>query len=339
MKSRALAGALCLAVVFVAGWRALQSPHYPPADELLTKALRAERNACYEADVTISARQNGDWKTVPARVQKKQRFSRLVYGPAAGGAVLIVGCGETTTCEPRQGLYTFCENCERVTCTKVHALLARNYRATIIGQEVAAGRDTWMLSLSPRNRSQGRSSRTLWVDKKTHLILRTMDYDCSRTPRSDFRITKLYLRRSLPDRLFRAPTVPGSVECVRLEKCTDLKQACAQTGYRVAAPQYVPRGFVLEGVRVCRCTRCECGFRTAQIRYTDGLKFISIYQQPKGTGCRKCGTISDVPLTRPCAVGKAGQDMVAIHVMDGCQVVAVADLPIREIRKVVESVR
>ena len=333
MRLRVLAGVLCVSVAVAAVWRATQAPQYPPADLLLKQVLKAERQACYEAEAVITASVDGKSRAATAKLYKLGRASRMEYGPAAGNAIMVTTCHETATYEPAQKILTVSQCCGLVDCKRIGGLLARNYLPIVAGQAITAGRDTWVMSLLS---NRGYACRTIWVDAKTHIILRTRDYGSDRKPQFEMTIRKLHPRRTLPVALFRIPSIPSSTACVRMEKCSTLSAISKQLGFTVTTPKYIPEGFVPEGMRICRC-ECGCGFKSAQIRYTDGLQFISVYQGTGNPGCERCESFVAPTAMGSCSVVRAGNEAVATVRCRRCLVVVVADLPSREMRRIARA--
>ena len=338
MSARALAAVLCLSVALVAIWRVLPATSYPPGYALVRQTMLAEHAAGYDAEVTTSVRSGGGWRTVSAKLYKRGPASRLEYGPEAGRAVVIINSRGTTTYEPAQHSMTVSESCGLLKCRQRARLLLKNYRASVVGEGVIAGRDTWVVSLSPKQAARrGGSSKMIWVDKKAHLILRSLDYGCNRELRSDFRIRRIRENKNMPSSLFQSSPPPSDVVCVRLEKCACLHKASDQMGFPVHKPRYVPPGFAFEGVRICRCG-CKCSLKAVQIGYTDGLRTISIYDQIGHPHCKRC---------RNCAIEVpggyrvlrcTGGEVLACRRCGRRAIVVVAELDPGEMRKIAESV-
>lgn len=336
MRVRLLAALLCVSAAVLVLWRLTPRPEYPRADTLLRRALLAEQHVCCEADLVIGTMTDGGWREARAKMYKSGRKSRLEYG--RGGAVVVSGChGEMCTYEPRDKVFTFCEPCGLVNCARRLELVLSNYRPSVIGQDVVAGRRAYVLSLIPkRGRSVG-ARRTIWVDELTGLILRSSDRGSDRKLHSEFTIQKVTMRSSLPDELFRPPNITGGTACVRLERCATLSQARRTLGLAVAKPGHTPAGFEPEGIRLCKCG-CGCGFESLMVRYTDGLQSISVYQDQVGKECKRCGGFGDPPSDGGCRVMRAGNDLVALRKVGNRRIAVVGDMRPAEMRRIAESI-
>ena len=338
MKLRILAGILCVSVAVAVVWRAMQAPYYPSAYRLLKQALRAEHTTCYEAEITISTKTNGERRTATAKLYRLGRAGRIEYGSDSTGAILVTNLNETATYESARRTLTVSESCGLVNCGRKLDLLLDNYRLGVIGQALIGGRDAWVMSISPRRkRRQGLPSRTIWIDKKMHIILRTADYGPDLKPRSEMQIQNVRTCDKLPLYLFRVPKVSSSAVCVKLEKCATFSKASEQLGYAVRSPRYIPEGFILEGVRVCRCN-CGCGFKSAQVRYTDGLRFISVYEEVGKPGCKRCGSYMKPSSAGACPTIRAGNEAMAVFHCKQGRVIVVADMHPSEVRRIAKSV-
>lgn len=154
-------------------------------------------------------------------------------------------------------------------------LRRRNYRAEVTGTDRVAGRDTYLLSLTPRH--PGNPSRRLWVDRQTGLILKQERYDAEGLLTTQTAFQAIDFRARLDPDLFAPPPSPEVHRASGEPPTWTRAQVEREVGFPVRLPQYVPPGYEVAGYDVHRCG-CGCGMISAQVQYVDGLNMFSLFE-------------------------------------------------------------
>ena len=129
----------------------------------------------------------------------------------------------------------------------------------------------------------------MWIDQATSVRLGDEDYDGDNHLLRSTRFTQIRFDAVDPDQ-FRPPQY-----LVKLASRTYSDEAQTKSvadvshavGFSIKLPAYVPPGYVLDGAYTYPC-QCGCHEAAAQVRWTNGLKTISMFE---------CGD--------PCEKGKA----------------------------------
>jgi outer membrane lipoprotein-sorting protein len=157
------------------------------------------------------------------------------------------------------------------------ALLERNYRARMTGEETIAGRRAYRIEL--RSRHPGNPWKRLWVDKETKILLASEDYDGAGRRTRESRVERISFEREPKGSLRpsaelvkRAKREPA--EETEIMPPSEISKA---VGFTVLQPSYIPAGYELEAAFVYSC-QCGCSVPAARLQYGDGLNTISILQ-------------------------------------------------------------
>jgi negative regulator of sigma E activity len=162
------------------------------------------------------------------------------------------------------------------------SLFADNHVVEMLGTARVAGRDAYMLAVKTRS---GQVRKLLWVDSKTHVVLRSEDYGADGKPRSATRLHSITYLADLPDSLFERPSKVQQGRCLEgAGKSMTRDELSRAIGFRVRLPRWVPDGYRLDGFRLYDCP-CGCGHRSARVGYTNGLNVISIFETSGDSGC------------------------------------------------------
>ncbi len=317
------------------GWLYTQNTQYPPADKLFADVLKAEQNSCYIADAQLTLSSKNHTNKCAAKVYRLKHSSKIEYLTKPKGAVIITNCQGAFSYDPLNNTSTHSECCGLMNCSELMQLLLSNYKAQIIGEASIAKRACWVLSIKSRH-FKNYPSRVIWVDKQNHLILRAQDIGCDGKMRSDFCIQNIEMQEDLPESIFNE-TQAYRVNCLRMEKCANINEAGRIIGLSVTEPGYIPKGYRLEGIRICRCS-CGCNFVTTQIRYTDGLQIISIFQHRNGHQCKECRIPThNTRKEGDCSINLLGNNLLAVCKRGDRQILVMGNLPKNEIRKIALS--
>jgi hypothetical protein len=116
-------------------------------------------------------------------------------------------------------------------------------------------------------------------------------------------------------------------------------QVAKALGFRPAAPSYLPAGYHAAGPPALADCPCGCGGASELRRYSDGLRSFSVFQTDLSR--HHCGLAKACRIGQQCGDGCRASDYgpgAAVTRQKGrVTVVAVGDLSVRELRRVVES--
>lgn len=169
------------------------------------------------------------------------------------------------------------------------ALAERNYVARRTRTDTVAGRPVDVIEIAPRG--HGNPVWRLWVDRASSFVLKREQYnvDGRLTTATEYLAVDFSARPAA--QLFETPAdYTREPEQVRGERL-GLEALVARAGFPVRRPRYLPPGYVfLSGSfrPEAREPRAEARARlrgspsgpAATLRYTDGLRILSIVQRP-----------------------------------------------------------
>jgi outer membrane lipoprotein-sorting protein len=154
------------------------------------------------------------------------------------------------------------------------ALAERNYEARVVGDSSVAGRSARTIEISPKG--GGRPVLRLWLDNETGFALRRERYNVEGRLTSRTEYTQVEFGPVIAPDVF---TVPAGWETIRAEETESglsTEQLSARLGFQVRPPAHLPAGYVLVGGYEKQWGRWH--MRAAELRYTDGLRILSIFQ-------------------------------------------------------------
>ncbi len=211
-----------------------------------------------------------------------------------------------------------------------------NYEPRWVGDGVVAGQRAAIIDIRAKHGKN--SSKRIWVDKKTGVILRTEVRDCCEKVRSSTEFTRIsYIEvKALADSRFAKPEfVDNSWVTVTDSRANDIALAQKAVGVHIALPKSLPAGYKLAGVNVQPCPCCP-DRKVAHIRYSDGMNSISIYEMSAKHNCAKsCKTSCK---SKDCEIMRAGQANVTSVTRNDKNIIIVADIPAGELKKIAESI-
>jgi len=184
-------------------------------------------------------------------------------------------------------------------------LLLKNYRLSVTGPDLVAGRKAWVLALQPL--VAGKPHQLLWIDTQTQIILSIRRY----LPKKQFatlsRFTHFELDASLPASLFALQIdsstpvaqdlTPDFLSIDELEKAT---------GRETELPAALPGGFEFESADYFDIGKDM----VRHLRFTDGLAVLSVFltdkpvRLPQGGAMRLNSEISPPGSLRLSSTGK-----------------------------------
>ncbi len=307
------------------------------ATKLISYAMDPKAGGSYIAQVETTVRYAG--RTVRSRAMvahsgERERVEQL--NGDARGSWSLTEPGRSYTYLPTVRTLLITETGRVLSEREKTRLLLANYEAQYQGTEQVAGRDAYVVRLAPR-RGEG-PSKTLWIDRRRHNVLRSTDYGASGDERGGTKTLKIaYDVR--PDAARMDPAHADAAKKVFVCKSTEPAALAKALGLPVRLPKHLPKGYALDGYHLFN-SQCNCGHRSAQLTFTDGLNVISVFETPRDSACRGANCdMASAGGVNACTVQGCDAAQAGRIVRSDRTVVVVADLPAREIRRIVESVQ
>jgi outer membrane lipoprotein-sorting protein len=257
-----------MAALFAAASNAAQAA--PSAEELLRSLQKAEKSLHYSGTATIT-RAGAPARTIQVWQAGNKRRLEWTAPPVARGDLLINDGqnvwhyfrSEKSAVQTRGGVEIDWSRLSRVMNAKVSR-----------GDDIA-GREAWLLSLSPREGNQ--PPLKVWVDQKTGARLRIERG--SGTAKTTMTLQKVQFGAVPAARFQWSP--PSGARVTRTEGTlyTDVAQA-RRTASWLGMPNSLPPGYVFESAVVD--TSGNGGKGEAWLRYANGINRFSIFQQRTG---------------------------------------------------------
>jgi negative regulator of sigma E activity len=154
-----------------------------------------------------------------------------------------------------------------------------NYRPSLAGNEIIAGRPTTSLILT--NKHTGERVMRVWIDDTTHLVLKKEEYHGNGSVASQTRFEELRYTNSIPDGIFATDAPAGYSQVAGHDftmPSSDIERVIRDAGFTPITPKGLPQGFVL----VSGDATTVNGVRTLHLVYSDGLRGISLFQNATG---------------------------------------------------------
>jgi negative regulator of sigma E activity len=158
-------------------------------------------------------------------------------------------------------------------------LVLRNYRPLFDDMETVASRPADAILLI--NKYTGERAMRLWIDDKTHLVLRKEEFRGNGAVATQTRFEAIRYAENLPDDIFSVQAPPGFTRTQGYSAhapSSDLDEIVREIGFAPYKPKDLPQGFVLIGGDVSDAN----DVKTLHLTYTDGLRTISLFENDKG---------------------------------------------------------
>lgn len=288
------------AVVFAASGRLL-SPAEAAAisvAELLRATMLAAGTTTYHGtrvEMSWSAEQaTGSVASVFHRADRK---SRIEYQAAADGSRRIVIDDGTRLWDidvAHERVIVGSSPEERDGVDETLKLVVKNYNIHLVGEDEVAERSAYLVQLD--SKYLGRRTQRLWIDRYTHLTLRSEKYRRDGTLASVSYFVDIDFPKTLDPGLFVA-SVPKGVKVYEQTKenaSISPDRLEGAIGFPPYVPALLPAGFRFAGAGI---TSSRAPGDTIHLRFTDGLDVISLFETRGEPGKRY--TVSDareVPL-------------------------------------------
>lgn len=285
MTTRSRMAALSILLTLAATEAAHAAAHAIDAFPLVAQAIQAKHRLCYvgRQDILFLAvsEKSGTMRPGPPQivtdVARDGRRLRLVYWqPSDARHRIVVDDGRWfRQWEPARQM-TLVDRSQEETLAaagRMLALLRRNYRCVLRGQARVNGLPCDEVAVRPR-RIAG-PARLLWIERRRHAILRTVEYDPAGRRRYVSWYESFHYVTRLPAASFSLPAdAPTQPAPRRMRDVSSFGAAFAAAGITGRLPAWLPPGYVLIG---CAVT----GHRhpAALLRYGDGLKTLSVFEE------------------------------------------------------------
>jgi len=155
-------------------------------------------------------------------------------------------------------------------------LAERNYVAREVASGVVAGRDAKMVEIAPR--SGGPVVFRLWLDGETGFALKHERYNVEGRMTSATEYSRVTFGVKIAPDVFAVPKGWVKEESVRSDEALSVERLSFRLGFMVRRPRYIPEEYRLMGTYEKRWGRRR--LRAAELRYTDGLRVLSVFQHP-----------------------------------------------------------
>lgn len=200
--------------------------------------------------------------------------------------------------------------------------IADYYEFTTIGEERIAGRDTWVVMISPKDAY--RYGYQLWIDRASHLLLKSELRDEDGTTLEQVMFTEISLHDTIDNELFK-PTITGNeftwYQYSEEERHNDM---ATDTPLRWQLT-WMPSGFRLSNYD-SNSMSSEEGVSLEHMVYSDGVSMVSVFIEKMGGGTPETPGFSRI-----------GGVNVYAGTTDGYQVTAIGEVPQATVRRMVES--
>jgi outer membrane lipoprotein-sorting protein len=159
------------------------------------------------------------------------------------------------------------------------ALLQKNYAIRYLGTKKFLDRSAALIQIEPKQAFN--PSRKLWIDIKQPIILKSEQYNSDTQLVLTSYFTELSLKSKVDLTLFAIPT---SARMVKQSETAyhryTLEEGKQQCRYSLKTATYLPLGYIFDGCYLWQ-PRNRTESSSIQLRYTDGLNTISIFEHRK----------------------------------------------------------
>lgn len=167
------------------------------------------------------------------------------------------------------------------------SLAERNYLARVMESDpvIIAGRTTEIVDIVPRG--EGPRVWRLWLDKETGFPLKRERYAVTGRRISGTEYLEIKFEVPAPPDLFEVPKGWQTVGDSERRHDMSLEELSRSVGFDVSLPRNLPSGYVPWGRYVS--TEGRGRGTTAELRYTDGLRVLTILQRAPRAAARPSG--------------------------------------------------
>jgi outer membrane lipoprotein-sorting protein len=307
MKRASVVAALAL-IVGALGLASAQSngnssaPRTSSIDALILAAITAPSNVSYTGTVQSFRIGSGASEAAVYRVEHRAPdLTRRVYtAPAelSGYAVVLKGDQSYAIDSKRHRIVESRDDAvdARLALLSDDALMHKNYRAVVRGNEIFDGRRT--LDVAILNKETGRAAVMLRIDDATKIVLDKQEFGPQGALASELRFENIDFASSIPAADFVIPEGYAIVRGPTFGETFDRPdRAVRAAGFTVREPRSLPGGFVpIEGD-----LDDMQGVRTLHFLYCDGIRTVSLFESAQASTL-------EVTELRPRALRVGGRD-------------------------------
>ena len=192
-------------VLFLAG---IQYVNAQSSEDLINSMIEATRTRNYEGIFVFNRGQ--DMETMRILHKSDENGEREKITALTGSAREFIRNNDTVTCIFPDKEEVMVERSRAQSFVGKFAdsveLIAEYYDFSTISEERVAGRDTWVVKITPRD--EFRYGYQMWIDKDNHLLLKSEMLDDEGEVLEMVMFTDLRLHDTIPDELFN-PSITG----------------------------------------------------------------------------------------------------------------------------------
>ncbi len=271
--------ALLLVAVLLVGFQVVERQgERARASQLLQEAGQPGACPATSAAGTIRVFSDGVWRETKADIDYAGGLTRLTMGSGPSRTVLLddgrrmwrlqAAAKTATAVGPAEGRLDW-------------SRLRRSYDILPAGAQTVAGRPCQGVRLVSRRTH--RPALAQWIDPTTQLVTKRLTYDADGHLVAATELTSF---RPQAQAAQQALVIPADWRKVDPEE-TDVRRISMRAfrdlaGYEPRPPARLPTGYTEEGLYLRTCPR---GCPYAELRYSDGLRVLSVYEhRPCGRG-------------------------------------------------------
>jgi sigma-E factor negative regulatory protein RseB len=294
------------------------------SQELINRMSEATKKLNYEGEFVFTRGEQMDVMRMMHKSDNNGEREKIIS--LTGPAREIIRNNQTVTC--------IFPDTQQVMVERSHAqsfatklpvsieAVADFYDFSIIGNERVAGRDSWMVSVTPKDTF--RYGYHLWIDKDTYLMLKSELRDEAGIPLEVVMFTELQLSDTFSDELF-TPSINGK-EYTWYEYAGDSSNVPVPTAVDSSwQVTWLPNGFRLSNHNA-HAPGDQDGFLEHMI-YSDGVSMVSIFIEKHDSG----------PEMNTGALKIGGVNVYA-RIAGDYQVTAVGEVPQATVMRMADSV-
>jgi sigma-E factor negative regulatory protein RseB len=301
-----------------------QADDVQSSEQLINKMSDATRTLNYEGVVIFTRGNKTDVMQVLHKYENGEEREKMVS--LTGHAREIIRNNKTVTCIFPDTKEVLVEKSRAHSVTsklpdRIEAI-SDYYEFATTGEERIAGRDTWTVSITPKDTY--RYGYQLWIDKESHLLLKSELQDETGASIEQVMFTQLEFYDTLNDELFK-PSISGS-EYTWYEYTNDTSGVAEDAGNQHRwQVTWMPAGFNLSNYDGKTMSTGDVSLE--HMIYTDGVSMISVFVEQLG----------DQQISNPGSSKLGGVNVYSITA-DGYQVTAIGEVPQTTVQRMVESI-
>jgi negative regulator of sigma E activity len=322
-----------------------EAPEYSPDPEatkaqvaqLLASSHRADTDLTYEATVTVTANYGGRaMKSVAHIIRAPRKLSiRYLEGDGKG---MQSGFNERWFWRQEGGnspIQAYAEVAYRPDemAAQRFALMRKNYRGVLLGEDLIDGRRVKVVELKPLHPADNKPhpSRRLWIDTQSGLTLRSDVFNYRGEPIMKSVLSEVVLNPQVPKDAFVPPArmVKAALKnpWMAEEMGQQFLQVARGAGIEPPKPTFLPPGYTFDNVGLHRCSP-NSNQKAALSRYGDGINVLTLFALVPQKGDVKASG------SQICDFGHG--TMAMRHTEKGV-LVAVGDLPPATLQRVLDA--